>query len=359
MAVFELKEKGIVGLEAITFARAGIREREDLQRLLRDHIGVISPDTLVISEEFSEWEDSDRRIDLLAVDRSANLVVIELKRDEVGAHMELQALRYAAMASTLTFARALSFYEEYLVRTGSDLDPEDTLLSFFGWDEADEEKFGQRVRVVLASADFSKEITTTVLWLNEHELDIRCVRLKPYRADQRIFLDVQQVVPLPEATEFQVHIKEKNRAERVARESSRDLMRYNVTVGEDVQADLPKRHAIWRVVKGLVDGGVSPEQIERIIDWKQRLFRVVDGQPDEGTVAEILTAQMQADEVVPNLKRWFYRDGQRFIFPGRTYVFTTQWGRRTEEAMRLLIEAFPGNSISFLAHGEDDGEERP
>ena len=40
---------------------------------------------LVIADEFSDWEDSRRRIDLLAIDRNANLVVIELKRDEVGA----------------------------------------------------------------------------------------------------------------------------------------------------------------------------------------------------------------------------------------------------------------------------------
>lgn len=35
---------------------------------------------MVIAEEFGEWEDSKRRIDLLGLDREANLVVIELKR---------------------------------------------------------------------------------------------------------------------------------------------------------------------------------------------------------------------------------------------------------------------------------------
>ena len=36
----------------------------------------------MIAEEFGEWEDCRRRIDLLGIDKGANLVVIELKRDE-------------------------------------------------------------------------------------------------------------------------------------------------------------------------------------------------------------------------------------------------------------------------------------
>ena len=61
---------------------------------------------LIVSEEFGGWEDSRRRIDLLGLDRQANLVVIELKRSENGGHMELQALRYAAMISKMTFEAA-------------------------------------------------------------------------------------------------------------------------------------------------------------------------------------------------------------------------------------------------------------
>src|SRR5215470_12922041 len=103
MPIFEITQSAIRRLNETTFGAAGIRERADLQRLLRSNIGVVSPDTLVVAEEFGEWEDSRRRIDLLGLDREANLVVIELKRTEDGGHMELQAIRYAAMVSTLTF----------------------------------------------------------------------------------------------------------------------------------------------------------------------------------------------------------------------------------------------------------------
>ena len=62
-------------------------ERNDLQRLLRSQIDVLGDELYVLTEEFGEWEDSRRRIDLLAIDPQANLVVIELKRTNDGGHM--------------------------------------------------------------------------------------------------------------------------------------------------------------------------------------------------------------------------------------------------------------------------------
>ena len=118
MPIYRLSEDAFDSLPETSFSQHGIKERGDLQRLLRANIAVVAPDVLVIAEEFSEWEDSKRRIDLLAVDRDANLVVIELKRDDSG-HMELQAIRYAAMVSTMTFTRAVEVYQSLLDKSGS------------------------------------------------------------------------------------------------------------------------------------------------------------------------------------------------------------------------------------------------
>ena len=63
-----------------SFTDMGIGERTDIQRLLRTQIEVLGDDPNVLSEEFSEWDDSKRRIDLLAIDKQVWLVVIELKR---------------------------------------------------------------------------------------------------------------------------------------------------------------------------------------------------------------------------------------------------------------------------------------
>ena len=53
------------------------------------------------------------------------------------------------------------------------------------------------------------------MWLIDHGIDIRCVRMKPWRMeDGTVLLDVQQLIPLPEATDFQTKIGVKKQAER-------------------------------------------------------------------------------------------------------------------------------------------------
>jgi len=73
------------------------------------------------------------------------------------------------------------------------------------------------------SEDFGKELTTAVLWLRERDVDIRCVRLRPYQDGDSCLIDVQQVIPLPEAHEYQVQLREKEQEGRKSRAERHDL----------------------------------------------------------------------------------------------------------------------------------------
>lgn len=223
MALYRLANKSLQPLADTSLIQEGIREAEDLQKILRDQIDIVSPDTLVISEEYSQWDSSSRRIDLLGLDRSGDLVVIELKRTQGGGHMELQALRYAAMVSAMTFQQAVEAYRDFIEPNKDESDPQQAILEFLGWAEPDEGRFARNVRIVLVSQGFSKEITTTVMWLNDRDLDIRCVRLSAYKHEDGVFLDVQQVIPLLETADYQIQIREKRRQSQS--EGSRPLWR--------------------------------------------------------------------------------------------------------------------------------------
>lgn len=224
MPLYEMTSDAFRLISQASFADLKVRERDDLQRLLRTQIDVLGDDLYVLSEEFSDWDDSRRRIDLLAIDPQANLVVIELKRTNDGGHMELQAIRYASMVSAMTFDRAEQIHSEYLTRIGEPSEEaRSRMLNFLGWDEPDEESFALDVRILLVSEDFGKELTTAVLWLRERDIDIRCVRLRPYEDGGKRLIDVQQIIPLPEASEYQVQLRQKEQVGRKKRAEQYDV----------------------------------------------------------------------------------------------------------------------------------------
>ena len=192
-----------------TLSGEGLQERGGLQCWLRDHPGALEPGLFTLAEEYGGWADSSRRIDLLALDAGGRLVVVELKRDE-GPFMDLQAIRYAALVARMTFAQAVAAHARYLADRGVDGDAEARILEHLGAEGgAEPEIASARPRILLAARDFPRELTTAVLWLRDSGLDVRCVRLLPYRVGGALVLDAAQVIPLPEAEDYPVRIRDR------------------------------------------------------------------------------------------------------------------------------------------------------
>lgn len=214
MAIYQLTDKSLKPIAETSFGAEGIMERKDLQRLLRDQIDVLGERLMVIAEEFGGWADSSRRIDLLCMDADANLVVVELKRTEDGGHMELQALRYAAMIARMTFEQLVDACAKF--RGVDTATAKGAIQAFVDESVGDTEEFAPDTRIVLVAADFSKELTTCVMWLiDQFGVDIRCMRMKPYKMDGgTVLLDVEQIIPLPEASQYQTQIGAKTKAEQ-------------------------------------------------------------------------------------------------------------------------------------------------
>lgn len=219
MPIYSFSENKFSKIDKTHFSNEGILERQNLQEAIKQNVSILCDDCLVISEEFSEWSEGHRRIDLLAIDKNANLVVIELKRDDTGGHMELQALRYAAMISTMTYEQGVRIFRKFLEANNLEGDAEEILLNYLEWEQPEEENFASDVRIILVSSDFSKELTSSVMWLNERDVDINCIRLIPYKMNKEILIDVQQVIPLPEIEDYQINVRQKSGKIREAKRS--------------------------------------------------------------------------------------------------------------------------------------------
>jgi len=222
MALFRISGDSFERVAETTFAQERLQERQDLQRLLRADISVLGDDLMVVSEEFGDWEDSNRRIDLLCIDTQARLVVVELKRTGDGGHMELQAIRYAAMVSGMTFDRLAFAHARYagLDHSGA----EAALLIFLGWENETDGAVSDEVRIILVSGNFSREVTTAVLWLNKQGLDITCHRMRPHRVGAELLVDIQQIIPLPEAAEYETKLKAQRQEEKRVLSARREIL---------------------------------------------------------------------------------------------------------------------------------------
>ena len=74
----------------------GIRERRDIQEWVAANPSILGENLMVITKEFSGFDRTNERLDLLAVDKDGKLVVIELKRDDSGTDVHWQAIKYAS-----------------------------------------------------------------------------------------------------------------------------------------------------------------------------------------------------------------------------------------------------------------------
>lgn len=210
------KTNKTVGHAPTSLAAAGIQERRDLQEWLLGHIELLGEDLCIISSEFDAFNRAKRRIDILAMDAEANLVVIELKLAIENTFADLQALRYAAFCSTMTLDQVVSEYARF--HRKSEAEAHRAISDFL--DAADElPQPGDHPRVVLVAGSMDEpEIISTALWLRSFGIDIRCVEISAYQmADSSIILVPKILVPLPEAEEYQVKVERKE-AVRARRE---------------------------------------------------------------------------------------------------------------------------------------------
>lgn len=339
MPLYQITDDILSPLVSTSFQEENLLERRDLQRLLRANIEAIAPDVMVIAEEFGEWSESGRRIDLLAIDKDANLVVIELKRTQDGGHMELQAIRYAAMVANMTWEQVKTAFNKYLNENSIDYDAESKLCEFLGWDSPREDDFAQNVRIVLASADFSKEITTSVLWLNDRDLDISCVRLSLHKIDNKLVLSADQIIPLPEAENYQIEVRQKRREERVSRSTKKDRSLFTITF-EDVvyEQGFKKSDIAYFTVKLLEERGLVDQDVFNFL------------RDDTSCSFKLLKLLDEMTETERRYSKYRFNREPELVFDGDGYYIARNWGvSNTPKFINKMEERFTNLSYTSVA----------
>lgn len=214
---YNLKEKHFKLLDEINFSSLKIMERQDIEKWVEENPEIIGEAILTITTEYDKFDKTNERLDILGLDKEGKVIVIELKRDDSGKNVELQAIKYAAYCSTLTLKDVVDLRKDYISKkqnkTVSFELIEKEILEFI--ENGDFEEIDDKPRIILISKEFRPEVTASVLWLRNFQIDISCVKLTPYQINENeIGIISQKIIPLPEAEDYLVKVEKKVGGER-------------------------------------------------------------------------------------------------------------------------------------------------
>lgn len=130
MFLVNSKNKTTEVVNEISFKAVGLKERSDLQEWIANNPNMLGEDLLIIQKEFDGFNDTNERLDLLALDREGNLVVIENKLDDSGRNVVWQAIKYAGYCSSLKKEDIRSIFQQYLIKIGSNENAETLITDF-------------------------------------------------------------------------------------------------------------------------------------------------------------------------------------------------------------------------------------
>ena len=203
----------IFPLETTSFTEQGIKERTHLQEWLADEPNALGEELLIIQKEFAGFTGTSERLDLLALDKTGNLVVIENKLDHSGKDVVWQALKYVSYCANLTRPQIVEIYQKFL-NDGSNA--ADEICEFLDAEGINEVKINtaNSQRMMLVSANFPKEVTNTALWLLGQGISVQCFRTTPYVFGEELLLQIEQIIPTPESEEFMIGMKAKKDEEK-------------------------------------------------------------------------------------------------------------------------------------------------
>lgn len=219
-------------LEVKRFSDLGFTERKHLQEWLENYPQALTQgdgdELLIIQKEFDGFDDTRERLDLLAIDKDGNLVIIENKLDDSGRDVVWQALKYASYCANLKKQQVMEIFQRYLNQKAQSegaepANAERVLLEFLQADDLQSVQLNtlKSQRLILVAAHYRKEVTNTVLWLSQFGVNCQCFKVTPYQAGTELFLNVEQIIPTPEASDFMIGMMAKEDEEKSASNEQR------------------------------------------------------------------------------------------------------------------------------------------
>ena len=256
--LFRLEQSSskLQGLKEVDFSDLDVKERQDIQEWVAANPRILGENLLFVSKEFSGFDLTNERPDLVAVDSGGHLVVVELKRDDSGTDVHWQAIKYAGYLSRASaddivemLAKHENIEDEQATRRLSEHVGSDDALDLLNKDQ----------RIILVSHRFPREVTSAALWLNEKAARplVTCVTLTPYTGDDgTLHVLASTIIPVPGEAGLRIGI-----GARQAKESQRERSEIKSRNQQDKVTEFLRRVA--ESAKERLSDEVRPDKTSR------------------------------------------------------------------------------------------------
>jgi hypothetical protein len=209
-----------------------------LEQWIVDNPDLVGEQLLVLGHQLADFEEDRDRLDILALDRSGEIVLVELKVSDDFRVTDLQALAYAGAYAKRTpqdLARTLQRHLQKQLDSHSPAgsgsasamvgldDAFAKIGAFIEIDDVDDWQPSQHVRIKLVAPNFPRRVLQTVKWLGDvYSVRIEAVTVRLFETSpEQLSVAFERLLPLPADEDFDMTIRERENRQRVENASRR------------------------------------------------------------------------------------------------------------------------------------------
>jgi len=232
-----------------------LSQEKRVEEILTSDISLIDPNLLLIGRQVPT--DHGKFIDLLGIDPSGNVVIIELKRDRTPREAVAQLLDYGSWVRDIRKDRIEDIYSKFASRSGPEQKGVTLDQAFRAKFEIDEvpDEFNENHRLVLVATELDDSSERIINYLaEEYGLDINAVFFRVFRDGNSEYLTRAWLVD-PEEVEVKVSRR-------------RDKVDWNGEFYVSFSKDRPWNEA---VEYGFISAGGSPCTVEPCVNLSREI----------------------------------------------------------------------------------------